>query len=272
MPWIQHMVTLDLNDKNSTQPKTIHDIGEKVYKANCAICHGQELQGDIEGTFPHTTGTYPSLQNLDKRLSRKETITVIEKGKGFMPSFNQFSYKKKNALLSFLYNENLATDNENDANQSWLENLRKELFDFKIPYTHTGYNRFYDQDGYPAVKPPWGTLNAIDLNKGEILWQVPLGEFVELTNRGIPKTGTENYGGPVVTAGGLIFIAASKDEHIRAFDKDSGKELWKYKLPAGGYATPSIYEVDNKQYIVIACGGGKMGTKPGDYYISFGLP
>ena len=113
---------------------------------------------------------------------------------------------------------------------------------------------------------------AIDLNKGKILWQVPLGEFVELTKRGIPKTGTENYGGPVVTAGGLIFIAASKDEHIRAFDKDSGKELWKYKLPAGGYATPSIYEVDNKQYIVIACGGGKMGTNPGDYYISFGLP
>ena len=272
MPWIQHMVTLDLNDKNSAQPKTIHDIGEKVYKANCAICHGQELQGDIEGTFPHTTGTYPSLKNLDKRLSRKETIVVIEKGKGFMPSFNQFSYKTKNALLSFLYNENLATNNENDANQSWLEDLRKELFDFKIPYTHTGYNRFYDQDGYPAVKPPWGTLNAIDLNKGEILWQVPLGEFIELTKMGIPKTGTENYGGPVVTAGGLIFIAASKDEHIRAFDKDSGKELWKYKLPAGGYATPSIYEVDNKQYIVIACGGGKMGTKPGDYYISFGLP
>ena len=212
------------------------------------------------------------MKNLDKRLSRKETIAVIEKGKGFMPSFNQFSYKKKNALLSFLYNENLSTNNESDANQSWLENLRKELFDFKIPYTHTGYNRFYDQDGYPAVRPPWGTLNAIDLNKGKILWQVPLGEFVELTKRGIPKTGTENYGGPVVTAGGLIFIAASKDEHIRAFDKDSGKELWKYKLPAGCYATPSIYEVDNKQYIVIACGGGKMGTKPGDYYISFGLP
>ena len=110
------------------------------------------------------------------------------------------------------------------------------------------------------------------MNKGEILWQVPLGEFIELTKKGIPKTGTENYGGPVTTAGGLIFIAASKDEHIRAFDKDSGEELWIHKLPAGGYATPSIYEVDNKQYIVIACGGGKMGTKPGDYYISFGLP
>jgi len=189
-----------------------------------------------------------------------------------MPSYTQFSKDKKGALLAFLYNENPSIDSNNSNNDSWLESLSKELSEFKIPYTHTGYNRFYDQNGYPAVKPPWGTLNAIDLNKGEILWQVPLGEFTELTEKSIPKTGTENYGGPVTTAGGLIFIAASKDEHIRAFDKDSGEELWKYKLPAGGYATPSIYEIDNKQYIVIACGGGKMGTKPGDYYISFGLP
>ena len=272
MPWIQHMVPLDLNNKGSKKPKTVHGIGEKVYKANCAICHGQELQGDSKGKFPHNTGTYPSLINLDKKLSKNETIKIIEKGKGFMPSFNQFSKKKKNALLSFLYKENLNTNNENDSNESWIENMSKELFDFNIPYTHTGYNRFFDQDGYPAVKPPWGTLNAIDLNKGEILWQVPLGEFPELTEKGIPKTGTENYGGPVVTAGGLVFIAASKDEYIRAFDKNSGAELWKHKLPAGGYATPSVYRVNNKQYIVIACGGGKMGTKPGDYYISFGLP
>ena len=272
MPWIQHMVPLDLNNKGSKKPKTVHDVGEKVYKANCAICHGQELQGDSKGKFPHNTGTYPSLINLDKKLSKNETIKIIEKGKGFMPSFNQFSKKKKNALLSFLYKENLNINNENDSNESWIENMSKELFDFNIPYTHTGYNRFFDQDGYPAVKPPWGTLNAIDLNKGEILWQVPLGEFPELTEKGIPKTGTENYGGPVVTAGGLVFIAASKDEYIRAFDKNSGAELWKHKLPAGGYATPSVYRVNKKQYIVIACGGGKMGTKPGDYYISFGLP
>ena len=272
MPWIQHMVPLELGDSNLIKPKTAHDVGKKIYKANCAICHGQELQGDVKGVFPHTTGTYPSLKNIDKKLSQEETIKIIEKGKGFMPSFNQFSNEKKNALLAFLYNENPSINNDDSNNDNWLESLGKELSEFKIPYTHTGYNRFYDQNGYPAVKPPWGTLNAIDLNKGEILWQVPLGEFIELTKKGVPKTGTENYGGPVTTAGGLIFIAASKDEYIRAFDKDSGEELWKHKLPAGGYATPSIYEVDNKQYIVIACGGGKMGTKPGDYYISFGLP
>ena len=140
------------------------------------------------------------------------------------------------------------------------------------PYGHTGYNRFFDQDGYPAVKPPWGTLNAINLNTGEYEWTVPLGEFPELTERGIPPTGTENYGGPVVTAGGLLFIAASQDERFRAFDKDNGAILWETQLPAGGYATPATYAIDGRQYVVIAAGGGKMGTKSGDTYLAYALP
>mgnify|MGYP003714262919 FL=1 len=265
MPWIQHMVELELDMEDQSEPKTIKDAGEKVYKTNCAICHGQTRQGN-------TAGTYPPLLNLEKRLPREITMAIIEKGKGFMPSFNQFSNKKKNALLVFLYDDQVQIDQGNNVNQNWLDALSKELREFAIPYSHTGYNRFFDQEGYPAVKPPWGTLNAIDLNKGEILWQVPLGEFEELTKRGIPKTGTENYGGPVATAGGLIFIAASKDEYIRAFDKDTGTELWKHRLPAGGYATPSVFAVNDQQYVVIACGGGKMGTKPGDYYVAFSLP
>ena len=265
MPWIQQMVELPLDMGDQSEPKTIKDAGEKVYKTNCAICHGQSRQGN-------TTGIYPPLLNLNKRLPRETAMAVVEKGKGFMPSYNQFSNEKKNALLAYLYNDNVQKSQENDGEQNWLDNLRKELLEFAIPYSHTGYNRFFDQEGYPAVKPLWGTLNAIDLNKGEILWQVPLGEFEELTERGIPKTGTENYGGPVATAGGLIFIAASKDGYIRAFDKDTGTELWKHKLPAGGYATPSVFAVDRRQYVVIACGGGKMGTAPGDYYVAFALP
>jgi quinoprotein glucose dehydrogenase len=265
MPWIQQMVELQLDMGDQSEPKIIKDAGEKVYKTNCAICHGQSRQGN-------TTGIYPPLLNLNKRLPRETAMAVIEKGKGFMPSYNQFSNEKKNALLAYLYNDNVQKSQENDGEQNWLDNLRKELLEFAIPYSHTGYNRFFDQEGYPAVKPLWGTLNAIDLNKGEILWQVPLGEFEELTERGIPKTGTENYGGPVATAGGLIFIAASKDGYIRAFDKDTGTELWKHKLPAGGYATPSVFAVDRRQYVVIACGGGKMGTAPGDYYVAFALP
>jgi len=139
------------------------------------------------------------------------------------------------------------------------------------PYSVNYFGRFMDENGYPAIKPPWGTLNAIDLNIGEIVWQVPLGEYDELTKLGFPKTGTENYGGPILTAGGLIFIGATNDEYFRAFDKTTGEELWKSKLPAGGYATPMTYELDGKQYIVIACGGGKMGTKSGDSYVAYSL-
>ena len=265
MPWIQHMVKLELDTSGQTEPKTMKDIGEKIYKTNCAICHGQSRRGN-------TAGTYPPLLNLNKILARETAMEIIEKGKGFMPSYNQFSKEKKNALLAYLYDDSIQNSEKNSGDKNWLDDLSKELLEFAIPYSHTGYNRFFDQEGYPAVKPPWGTLNAIDLNKGEILWQVPLGEFKELTERGIPRTGTENYGGPVATAGGLIFIAASKDEHIRAFDKDTGAELWKHKLPAGGYATPSVFSVDKRQYVVIACGGGKMGTAPGDYYVAFALP
>ena len=140
-------------------------------------------------------------------------------------------------------------------------------------YSHTGYARFLDKNGYPAIKPPWGLLNAIDLNRGEILWQVPLGEYPELTARGIPQTGTENFGGTIVTAGGLIFIGGSKDEKFHAFDKQTGKLLWDFKLDAGGYATPCTYMIKGRQYVVIAAGGGgKLGTKSGDEFVAFALP
>jgi len=129
-----------------------------------------------------------------------------------------------------------------------------------------------DKEGFPGVKPPWGTLNAIDLNKGEILWQVPLGEYPELAKRGIRNTGTQNLGGAVVTAGGLIIIGATYDEKLRIFDKQNGKLLWEYKLPAGGYATPATYMIEGKQYIVVAAGGGgKVGSPSGDAYVAFRL-
>ena len=139
-------------------------------------------------------------------------------------------------------------------------------------YGHGGYNQFLDCEGYPAIEPPWGQLNAIDLNTGEFAWRVPLGEFAELTARGVPQTGTETFGGSIVTAGGLVFIAGTKDERIRAFDKQSGHLLWEHPLPAGGYATPSTYSVDGRQYVVIAAGGaGKLRTKPGDAFVAFAL-
>ena len=122
------------------------------------------------------------------------------------------------------------------------------------------------------MKPPWGQLNAINLNTGEFAWRVPLGEHVELTARGIPRTGTETFGGSIVTAGGLVFIAGTKDERIHAFDKQTGRLLWEHPLPAGGYATPSTYQVNGRQYVVIAAGGaGKLETKAGDAFVAFSL-
>lgn len=151
---------------------------------------------------------------------------------------------EKEMLAAFLLNPgDFAPNNEADTMQAGDAHLAGiESNRDKVPYSHTGYNRFLDKEGYPAVKPPWGTISAIDLNEGTILWQVPLGEFEELSRRGIPKTGTENYGGPVITAGGLLFIGASKDGYFRVFDKDTGEELWKHQLSAGGYATSSVYE------------------------------
>ncbi|GAB5517945.1 MAG: hypothetical protein RhofKO_01960 [Rhodothermales bacterium] len=243
MPWILTMV--DLKQANSR--------GEMLYQRNCATCHRPDRSG-IEGS------NFPSLLDLEERRDRDYVTTLLQNGRGFMPAFAHLDANEVDALLGYLYEDESATGAvEYTANQG-------------APYGHTGYNRFFDQDGYPAIKPPWGQLNAIDLNTGTIQWQVPLGEFPELTAQGMPKTGTENYGGPVVTAGGLIFIAASKDEHIRAFDKETGAEVWKHKLPFGGYATPATYSVDGTQYVVIAAGGGKMGTAAGDAYVAFALP
>lgn len=139
-------------------------------------------------------------------------------------------------------------------------------------YAFAGFRKFVDREGYPAIKPPWGTLNAVDLNTGEIKWKVPLGEYAELTARGIPPTGTENYGGPVVTAGGLVFIGATADQMIRAFDKDTGRVLWQAKLPFGGIATPSTYTVDGRQYVAISAGGSRWGGPLGGMVVVFALP
>ena len=138
-----------------------------------------------------------------------------------------------------------------------------------IPYTSTGYNKFLDSKGHPAIAPPWGTLNAVNLNTGEYVWQIPLGNEPNFKEKG---TGTENYGGPVVTASGLLFIAATKDGQFRVFNKYTGKLLWETTLPAGGFATPSTYQVNGKQFVVIACGGTKLGTKKGNQYVAFALP
>jgi quinoprotein glucose dehydrogenase len=142
----------------------------------------------------------------------------------------------------------------------------------RTPYRLRNYERWRDPSGYPAVKPPWGTLNAIDLNTGDYRWKIPLGDMPNAPHPDGQQTGTEQYGGPIVTAGGLVFIAATMDEKFRAFDKRTGALLWETTLPAAGYATPMTYMVDGRQYVVVAAGGGKLGTKSSDSYVAYALP
>ena len=252
MPWILTMVETKPGSGGLTG-------GAQIYQQICAACHGLSRSGD-------PARAYPSLTNVVAKFKKADIVQLLGHGKGVMPAFAFLSNAQMEAVAGFLLGE---TPDPHSANP---ESTDSGALPMREPYTHTGYNRWLDPQGYPAIKPPWGTLNAIDLNTGEFVWRTTLGEFPELTARGIPPTGTENYGGPILTAGGLIFIGASKDEMFRAFDQKTGRELWKTKLPAGGYATPSTYEVKGKQYVVIACGGGKMGTKSGDAYIAFSLP
>jgi quinoprotein glucose dehydrogenase len=230
-------------------------IGISLYRTHCATCHGTDRGGDGP--------VFPSLRNLETKYSKESLMKFMLTGKGVMPAFSHLGEKERDAISRYVLDLQERTDEE-----------KKGIFerDPDILFSNTGYNRFLTPEGYPAVEPPWGTLNAIDLNKGEIKWQVPLGEFKELKEKGIAATGTENYGGVVATLGGIVFVAASRDEKIRAFDKSNGEVLWEHPLPAGGYATPAVYEVEGKQFLVIACGGGKMGTKSGDSYVAFSLP
>jgi quinoprotein glucose dehydrogenase len=185
-----------------------------------------------------------------------------------MPAFPTLTEAQKNAVIAYLAGRvgvappaPARTDDPRPG-----DGARPSRFEF------LGYARWRDTEGYPAIKPPWGTLSAIDLNTGEYRWRVTLGEHAALKARGVPRTGTELYGGPIVTAGGLVFVAATMDAKFRAFDKSTGALLWETQLPAAGYATPSTFRANGKQYVVIAAGGGKLGTPSGDSYVAFALP
>lgn len=256
-PW--ELIMADASQKKSDNAAT---PGNSLYIANCAACHGQ----DRKGSGPEL----PGLADIGKKLTPAAIKSILKTGSGRMPSFGHLSDQQHNALIDFLLNREKEAPATARTVPATAKPASKSGFPYTPAYVSKIWQRFTDQNGYPGVKPPWGTLNAIDLNTGEYLWRVPLGEYPELTKRGVPITGTDSYGGPLVTAGGLVFIAGTKDEKIRAFDKKTGKTVWEYQLPAGGFATPISYEVDGKQYIVIAAGGGR-GQKIGGNYIAFVL-
>jgi quinoprotein glucose dehydrogenase len=232
--------------------------GRAVYNRYCISCHGAELKG---------SGTeYPSLLNISKKYNVLQISQIIQQGRNRMPSFNHIPQSERKNLAEYLSGTEVISKKANSDSPTMVTKKSQ------IPYVMKGYDRFVDKDGYPGIKPPWGTLNAVDLNSGKLLWKVPLGEYAELIKRGLGITGSRNYGGPVVTKGGLVFIAATPDEKIRAFDKNSGKMVWESKLPAAGFASPATYMVNGKQFLVIACGGGKLGVKSGDSYVAFALP
>jgi quinoprotein glucose dehydrogenase len=255
VPWIAAMREVAKIAPTTGPPRT----GAEVYAVACASCHGGERRG---------VDRAPSLMEIGARMSDDQIRQVIDRGRGFMPSFANLREDEKDAVIAFLLGRPVAPASA----QSRLRSSQSATSRMTAPYEFIGYERWRDSAGYPAIKPPWGTLSAIDLNSGKYLWRIPLGDHEELRAKGVSATGTEQYGGPIVTAGGLVFIAATQDEQFRAFDKSTGKLLWQTALSAAGYATPSTYAVNGKQYVVIAAGGGKLGTRSGDSYIAFALP
>jgi quinoprotein glucose dehydrogenase len=226
--------------------------GRKVYETACAQCHGPNKMG---------IGVAPPLRGLRFRLSEAEIRRQVRTGTNGMTAFPNMSEADLKAVTDYL----LLRENGTPPPAQKSERPR---------YSFTGYPRFLDNEGYPASKPPWGTLNCLELNTGKLVWSVPLGEYPALAAQGVPKTGTENYGGAILTAGGLLFCSGTRDAKIRAFDKDNGAELWSGKLPCVGSAPPTTYSIHGRQFVVIASTGNKLGKQDeyGDAYVAFALP
>jgi quinoprotein glucose dehydrogenase len=236
--------------------------GEKIYQNQCSMCHGINRAG--------SPPSIPALRGIEGILTDQEIGATIRQGKGRMPSFNGLSDVEVESLVHYLtrapqqQQRRPAGDNQPAASDAQND----------MPYKTIGFRRFLDPEDYPATAPPWGALSAIDLNTGKYLWKIPFGEYPELVAKGMGNTGSDNYGGPVVTAGGLLFIGATVfDQKFHAYDSQTGKLLWETELPFSGLATPATYMVNGKQYVVIAASGGQTSKKPsGGVYIAFALP
>jgi quinoprotein glucose dehydrogenase len=253
--WVSK-ITVMANDEQERDPRHPASAGEKVYAEHCASCHGPNRSG---------LGMVPPLIGLKSRAKDAEVLALLATGRGVMPPNLLLNDAQKKDLLDYLFRRNQPPSRRaaEPADASGRPN-----------YTFNGFAFLVDHEGYPGIKPPWGLLNCYDLSTGKALWRVPLGELAELTQQGVPKTGSQNLGGASVTAGGLVFVAGTEDEKVRAFDADTGAELWSAKLPFAGTAAPAIYEAGGRQFVVItSTGGGRVGGKSGagDAYVAFAL-
>jgi quinoprotein glucose dehydrogenase len=243
----------DLAWTGALAPDDAGQSGRSLYLRECAACHRDDRQG--------TPPQIPSLVGIAERRTREQIVDTVRKGAGRMPGFQSLQSLTVNAIVRYLMT---GEDTPTDA---------PVITPTYEKYRFTGYHKFLDPDGYPAVAPPWGTMNAINLNTGEYAWQIPFGEYPELAEKGLKNTGTENYGGPIVTAGGLVFIGATNhDRKFHVFDKATGALLWETTLPFSGNATPATYEVNGRQFVVIAASGGKSRGPRGGVYVAFALP
>jgi quinoprotein glucose dehydrogenase len=235
--------------------KAVEANGRDLFRVHCAACHRDDLQGQPPQV--------PSLVGVASRRSLEEIDAVIKNGAGPMGGFAHLGAPAVASLLQYVTSGAVTSAGGGGAGAPPPK---------RGPYRFTGYNRFVDPDGYPATATPWGTLNAIDMSTGQYAWTVPFGEYPELVAKGSKATGSESYGGPVVTAGGLLFIGATLfDRKFRAFDKDTGELLWETTLPFAGTATPITYEASGRQFVVIAAGGRRV-PPTGGVYMAFALP
>jgi quinoprotein glucose dehydrogenase len=254
-----HVIYINSNDVGLTEGlmKQIGgSTGRATYLSQCSGCHGENRAG--------SPPEFPSLVNIGSRLNAVQITNLLETGRGRMPSFPNLAGTAEpiRSLIRYLLSNDPGADTSSPSANS------------KVQYDTTGYRNFVDPQGYPANAPPWGTLNAINLDTGDYVWKIPFGQYPELAAQGLTDTGSPNYGGSVVTAGGVLFIGATAfDKKFRAYDKSTGKLLWETTLPFSANATPITYEVNGRQYVVIAAGGIRdPKTPPRGVYVAFALP